>query len=319
MQLAILAGFLGVSAWANCPPCGAPTVLTQVKLAPWANVPPPAPNAPVTACGCGVDKVTPRDEIQKMSSADQRSMIGKLSKETAALTDQVDELKKENNAALDKLKARLEKLEDAEKKQRDDIEEAQEKRNKERQTAKDDIDDDQEDLEEVSKDIAEHRATLKELQSELTIRLMEMESCGCKKAKFLLAQTTKFVSFLAAQLSDKEKPLYFEIEDLEAKRNALNEELTDEMGGFGMKQRSFLHRIDMMENKMNRQEATADKYEHTDANMAKGTKRQGKAMNEYLAHKKEQLERIEKDVQAAQNKYDDLEKAMGKCGCGPKA
>merc|ERR1719335_1048216 len=147
-----------------------------------------------------------------------------------------------------------------------------------------------------------------------------MESCGCAGAKLLLSQTKKFASLLAAHLSGQEDPpLYFKIEELEEKRNALNEELTDETGSFGMEQRNLLHRIDMLEAKMNRQASKADIYEHTDENMAKGTKRQEKAMESYLAHKKEQLERVEKDVQAAQDKYDKLAKEMGKCGCGPQA
>lgn len=316
LQVPFIAGFF-LSTWAYCPPCGQ-TFLTQFKLAPWANVPPPAPNAPTTACGCGMERVTPRDEIQKMSSADQRTKIGKLSKETASLQEQVDKLKAENTEALDKLKAKLKKAEEAEQKQRGDLEDDQKKRNSEREAAKSKIDDDQEEMEMVMNDIAEHRKALKDLQSELTIRLMEMESCGCKDKKFLLAQTTKFASLLAAHSSGKE-PLYFEIEELEGKRNALQEELTDETGSFGMEQRNLLHRIDMVEAKMNRQASKADIYEHTDENMAKGTKRQGKAMADYLAHKKEQLERVEKDVQAAQDKYDKLAKEMGKCGCGPQA
>jgi len=316
MQVAILASFfLAAPAWAHCPPCGGHTFLTQLKLAPWANVPPPAPDAPVTPCGCGVDHTTPRDEIQKMPSSDQRSLIGKLSKETAALTEQVDKLKEENGAAMDKLKAKLEKEEKAEKKQREDIEGDQKKRNSEREEAQDSINDDEEEWETVASDIAEHRSTLKELQSELTIRLMEMESCGCKEAKSFLAQTTEFESLSAAHVSGKEEPLYFEIEELEAKRNALNEEMTDEIGSNGINQRNLLHRIDMVEAKMNRQASKADKYEHTDKNLAKGVKSQGKAMGNMLANKKAQLERIEKDTQAAQDKYDDLEKAMKKCGC----
>jgi DNA repair exonuclease SbcCD ATPase subunit len=176
-------------------------------------------------------------------------------------------------------------------------------------------------METVSKDIAEHKATLKKLQGDLSTLLMVMESCPCKDKKFLLAQTKKFASLLAAHAtgkgSDDDEPLYFKIEELEEKRNDLNEELTDEIGSFGMKQRRLLHQIDMVEAKMNRQSSKADMYEHTDQNMAKGVKRQKKAMADYLAHKKSQLERIEKDVEAAQAKYDDLEKAMGKCGCGP--
>merc|ERR1719310_420886 len=171
----------------------------------------------------------------------------------------------------------------------------------------------------VSKDIVEHKATLKKLQSDLSTLLMVMETCPCKDKKFLLAQTTKFASLLAAHATGKnseEEPLYFKFEELEEKRNTLNEELTDEIGSFGMKQRRLLHQIDMVEAKMNRQSSKADIYEHTDQNMAKGVKRQGKAMADYLAHKKSQLERIEKDVQAAQKKYDDLEKEMSKCGCG---
>merc|ERR1719428_576088 len=117
-------------------------------------------------------------------------MIGKLKKETTDLQEQVDELNKEHTEVLDKLKARVKKAEDADEKQRKDFEESQEKRNNERQEAKDAIESDQEDLELASKDIAEHKATLKELQGELTIRLMEMESCGCKEKKFLLTQTS---------------------------------------------------------------------------------------------------------------------------------
>lgn len=319
LQVIILASSFCLSTWAYCPPCGQ-TLLAQVKLAPWANVPPPAPNAPTTACGCGVKRVTPRDEIQKMSSADQRAEIGQLSKETAALQEQVDEMKEKNGEALDKLEAKFKKAQEAEEKQRNGIEEDAKKRNGEREEAKNQIDDDQDEMETVSKDIAEHKATLKELQSELSTLLMVMETCPCKDKKFLLAQTTKFASLLAAhatgQGSEKE-PLYFKIEELEEKRNTLQEELTDEIGSFGLKQRRLLQQIDMVEAKMNRQSSKADMYEHTDQNMAKGVKRQEKAMADYLAHKKSQLERVDKDVQAAQKKYDDLEKAMKKCGCGP--
>lgn len=319
VQVGLFVSNLCLSTFAYCPPCGE-TFLTQVKLAPWANVPPPAPNAPTTPCGCGMKRLTPRDEIQKMSSADQRAEIGQLSKETAALQDQVDEMKEKNGEALDKLEAKFKKAEEAEEKQRTGIEEEQKKRDSDREDAKNAIDDDQEEMETVAKDIAEHKATLKELQSDLSTMLMVAESCPCKDKKFLLAQT-KFASLLAAHAtgkgSEEEKPLYFEIEDLEEKRNALQEELTDEIGSFGMKQRRLLHQIDMVEAKMNRQSSKAEIYEHTDENMAKGVKRQGKAMADYLAHKKSQLERIEKDVQEAQAKYDDLQKEMKKCGCGP--
>lgn len=199
------------------------------------------------------------------------------------------------------------------------MEDDQKKRNDEREDVKDEIDDMQTDLEMTTNDISEYKGTLKELNEKMSMRMMDLETCNCKEKKFLLAQTTKFASLVAAHSSSKDgRPMYMKIEDLEAKKNSLNEELTDETGSFGMEQRNLLHQMDMVEAKMNRQSAKAEMYEHTDANMAKGTNRQSKAMSAYLDGKKAQLERIEKDVKAAQDKYDDLEKAMGKCGCGPK-
>lgn len=300
-----------------------------------------------------------------MSSADQRTKIGELGKEVGALGEKVDSMKEKNGEVIDELKARLKKVEEADLKQKRDIENDQKKANSDRKEVKDKIDDMQDDMETVADDIAKQRAKLKEVQSELDLRLMDMDGCvmaglKCEEAEFLLAQSAKnttsvtgqaknttghawnttgrdqnatgrlrnvtgharnatVTSLLAARsYSDEDPPLYFEIEALEEQRNALQKELTEEIGSSGMQQRNLLHRIDMVEAKMRRQGAKADKYEHTDSNLAKITKRQSKSMSDYRKSKQAQLERIKNDVQAAQTKYDDLEKAMGKCGCGPQ-
>jgi len=319
MQLAILASFLGGSAWAHCAPCG--TLFTQVR--PWANVPPPAPNAPLTPCGCGGPQLTARADIQKMTTAEQRRKIGQLEKETATLQDDVEEMEKGHKEAIDKLEARLGKIEKKDKDQRKDLETDQNKRNDDRKEVKDDIDDMQDEMGTVTTDITEHRENLKKLQSEISIRLMEMEGCACEEKASLLAKTnqTKYASFLASHLSTKEPnpKLVFKIEELEEKRGVLQEQQQDGLGAYGSRSRLLLHRIEILEGKMNRQGVKGETYEHTDKGLAKGVKRQHKAMKDYLDNKKSQLERVEKDEKKAQDRYDELEKAMGKCGCGPKA
>lgn len=305
--LACLACLLSVAA-AYCPPCHNQLSLQQrgKGVPPWKNFVPPAPDAPVTACGCGADHTTPRDEIQEMAPAELRKKIGALESEVDGMKDQLEKMQTDNGDEIDSLKKRLKKEKEAGDEQKKDVEGAADKREKDRQEKKDKIDGMQEDLEGLSNSLEEHRATLKELQSEVNLRLMDMESCGCEGSMFLS------LKYMAPDHKD-----VFKFEELEREKETLSKEIDEEQASFGQKQRLLLHRMDLEKNKMGRREAREAKYKNSDEGAMKSVEQQYKAMKAYVDSKQKALDRVEKDVEKAQERYDKLEKEMAKCGCGP--
>lgn len=305
-QQATLACLFSVSA-AYCPPCNRGASLLQA-VPPWKNFIPPASDAPVTPCGCGVDRTTPRDKIQEMAPATLRKKIGALEDEVDRLTDQLEKMQTDNTDELGKLKDRLKKKKEAEQDQKKDVDEAADKRTKERLDKKAEIDSMQDDVAGLAKDLIAHRETLKELQGELSMRVMEMETCGCNKGSLL---SLKFDSVAP------DHDLVFKFEKLEREKNGLSEQIDEEMAAFGSEQRNLLHRIDLEKGKMGRREARDAKYKNADKGSMKSVEQQYKAMKALRDAKQAQLDRVEKDVEKAQENYDKLEKEMGKCGCGP--
>lgn len=294
------------AAEAYCPPCHNRLALQQ-EPPPWKNFIPPAADAPVTACGCGADHTTSRDKIQEMAPADLRKKIGALESEVDGMKDQLEKMKDEDGEEIDSLEKRLKKTKEAEEDQEKDLDKAGDKRTGERADKKKQIDNMQTDMEGLASSLEEHRATLKELQSEINLRMMDMEVCGCEKG-----------SLLSLKSAAPDHELVFKFEELEREKGALSEGIDEEQASFGQKQRLLLHRMDIEKNKMERAETRAAKYEHADKGAMKSVEQQYKAMKKYEDGKEAALERIEKAVEEAQEHYDKLEKEMAKCGCGPK-
>lgn len=244
-----------------------------------------------------------------MPPATLRKKIGALESEKDSLSSELEKMQTEHNEELDKLKERLKKSQEKEQDQKKDVNNAADKRVEDRHEKKAEIDDMQDDLEGVTRELEEHRAMLKELQSELNLRMMDMEMCGCPEKE-------SFLSIKSHQPPDNE--LVFKFEELEREKNDLSNEIDKELASYGSEQRNLLHRLDIEKGKMDRREIREDKYKKEDEGAMKSVKQQHKAMEEYLKSKKDQLERVEKEVEEAQEHYDKLEKEMGKCGCGPK-
>jgi len=306
-RVALFCFFFGL-ARSHCPPCHGGRSFLQAKVAPWKNFIPPASNAPISPCGCGVDRVTPRDDIREMPPSKQREMIAALEKDTDSMKEQLETMQSENGDSLDDLQARLKAAMKANIKQDADMIKSAEKQGDSRKQAKSAINNMMKQAEEATGDIAEHRSMLKELQSDVTMRLMDMRSCGCEADGSLLSMK-----------AGPNFELIRKIENLERERNELSEEISEEQRRFGDEQRQLMHRIDIVKGKMGRRESANAKYDKEDKGKAKGIQRQDQATEAFLDAKKEQLKRIEKDAEEAQKYYDKLEKALGKCGCGPKA
>lgn len=107
-------------------------------------------------------------------------------------------------------------------------------------------------------------------------------------------------------------------EKLEDRKGKLMKEQTEEQRAYGEKFRDLTHRMDLLKQKMNRQDIQADKYASTDKRSHKMLKIQGQAMGTYLGKKQDQVKRMKEDVAKNEDYYKKLEGEMGKCGCGPQ-
>lgn len=309
---------LVVQVIAYCPPCHQSfrrhsyNLLEKSAGRPWGVMVPPAPNAPLTACGCGGLKETPRDELRKMPKPEIASKIRGLDKDVSQLEGAIDEAKDEHKSTIEDLEAKLEELNKEDKDQRVEIAKKAGEREGDRTKIKDQSDKDFEEIQTINEELGSLRERNKQVHEDMTIRLMDMEMCGCK-SKLLQTST---------MLKQMEMPDGYEdilkFEKLEAQKGKLMDEQSEEQREYGEKYRALTHRIDLVKAKMNRQDIQADKYSHTDKRQHKMVKYQAEAMGTYLEKKQAQVKRMKEDVAKNEETYKELETEMGKCGCGPK-
>lgn len=347
MLLLILGTATLEEALAYCPPCHHGSFRgvhpysfaeeeADINARPWGVMVPPAPNAPLTACGCGVNKKTSRDDLRAMDKPELASKIRDLEKTDATLESEIEEAKEEHKAEIQELESDCDELKKKDKEQRATIEKAATKRLDMQKEIKGKSGDDLDEIENINEELGTLRDKDKKTREEVTMRLMDMEMCGCKPEDALLLQDAQLLKESriignlgllastssmgkkqpAANKPDMEKVMKFE--DLEDKKGQLMDEQSDELMEFGNKQRELTGEIEIMKNKIERQEIQAEKIEHTDKRSEKVMKFQGKAMGGWLEKKQAQLKRLKEDVAKGEETYKKLEKAMGKCGCGPQ-
>lgn len=275
---------------------------------------PPAPNAPLTACGCGGFKETPRDELRKMAKPEIASKVRGLEKDVSELEGAIDEAKDEHKSEIEDLEAKLEELNKGDKDQRVEIVKEADEREGDRSKIKDQSGKDFEEIQNINEELGSLRERAKQVHEDMTMRLMDMEMCGCKSD---LLQKSAALKHLQMEMPDGYEDI-LKFEKLEAQKGKLMDEQSEEQREYGEKFRDLTHRIDLVKAKMNRQDIQADKYSHIDKRQHKMLKIQGEAMGTYLGKKQDQVKRMKEDVAKNEETYKELEAEMGKCGCGPK-
>lgn len=307
---AVLVLAVVVEGW--CAPCSAGSVLAQGR--PWRNSVPPAPNAPLTPCGCGFQKLTSRADLRDMPPANLRKMIASLEKEVGEKEAQLTASEGEHAAETAKLNDRLAAMKKKEEQQRDDLASEANERHDQHGQLKEQIGGVQGNLEDMNMELGNERDSLKELNEKVAVRMAALSTCDCKApaaAGSLIARHTQ-------KLGASEGPNYdliFKVEDLERQRNKLDKQISKDLADFGTTQRTVLDRMDKLKVKMNLQASTERKYKDIDDATMDNLIHQAGAGARWVGNKEKQLERMKADVAAATEKFEELEAEMSRCGC----
>lgn len=233
----------------------------------------------------------------------------KLEKEIPELEAQLDDSKAEHAKALKKLEDRLERMNGNLDAAKAKFTKGQAESADGATATKDELASMEADVSDMDAQMGDARASLKDLREALSIRMMDMAYCGCKAGKkaSLLKQP------------DVDYETLFDVEKLERERNDLSKAIQNEQSQYGTSQSIFLGKIDALELKMKMKASSRQKDVVSSEAKAKALERQKRLTGKLVDSKRKQLERVKADQASTQEKYDELETAMGKCGCGPKA
>lgn len=303
----------------GCRPCEGEhdSAAALAQLPPWRSWVPPAPNAPITPCGCGGGasaRLTDRETLRAMSDSELIALAGKLEKENQQLAGKLAEQKQKDGVALGKLQAKMKKMQDGGKKLDSSATKQAAARLADRTDTSDSLESDEAKIAEIQDSLTKAKKDMTEARSEFDAVWDAQRSCACKKGASMLSARQLISGDPGMEHSKK----IMKVQDLERKRSDLKESIDNAVLKFSADQRRLMDRMDDMGVTLNLKSRKAKAAKRMDKAHEKILAHQVAAVKRYKDNLTKQLTSRIADVNAVKKKTQELRDEIRRCGCAPK-
>jgi len=308
-----------------CPPCRG---VSLAQGRPWRTFVPPAPNAPLTPCGCAAGasaRQTSRSELREMSDASLEKMRAQISSKIAKHKSEHSADKDERSQMLANLRGRLESIEKKTDAQAADAERGHTDLADKHEASQTEVESVEAEITKIAAATEKDRLALRALRDRLSGAVAKaMTRCGnCRLQALSLISSRSTRSWRGAQDSFQSlstvpvehEQLVRKVEALEDEDARLQQAIADSAHEFGIAQRQLLDDIDAAKMELRHQDTNHAEVDHQLDAKTKRMQHQLKAATVFRDRQASDASSLQKALHSTEKKVGELEDAMRRCKC----